>query len=233
MLINDLKNNNRPILSVGLLTADMMDITGQLRLIQDAGVTLLHLDVMDGCIWPKITVGSPFVAGLRTTMLKDVHLLIDKPQQQLDNFIAAGADILTFSAESCTDIGSALSKIANAQNVNDPTRGIVKGLSLNPSTPIDTITPFLDDLDVVVLLAVGPDTGSQNYIDALPERIAEVRKLKNDILIFVDGAIKKDNIAEVATLSPDVIITGSAVFDGKDPAGNAAFMLNQINKSQS
>ena len=116
------------------------------------------------------------------------------------------------------------------QNTNDPGRGILKGLSLNPSTPIDKIAPFIKDIDIIVLLAVGPDTGSDNFISALPDRIKQIRTLRQDILVFVDGAINKKNIADVAKICPDVIVTGSAVFDGKDAAGNLKFMLDAIKK---
>ena len=85
-----------------------------------------------------------------------------------------------------------------------------------------------DDIDVVVFLAVGPDTGKQNFISDLPDKITELKKLKEKIVIFVDGAVKKDNIAQVAAMKPDVIVTGSAVFDGKDPGGNLKFMMEAI-----
>ena len=219
---------NSPALSVGILTGNWMDFRSEITILENAGVGLLHIDVMDGHIWSKITVGTSFVQGIKTTLLKDVHLLIDKPQAHVESFVKAGADILTFSAEYCTDIAAALAKIAAMQNANDPARGIVKGLSLNPSTPIEKIAPFIQDIDAVVLLAVGPDTGSDNYISALPDRIKQVRTLKQDILIFVDGAINKKNIADVAKMCPDVIVTGSAVFDGKDAAGNLKCMLDAI-----
>lgn len=218
----------RPTLSVGALTANWMDLRSELAILEQAKIDLLHIDVMDGCIWPKITVGTPYVQGIKTAMLKDVHLLVDKPQHHIENFVKAGADIITFSAEYCDNIGTALTKIGQMQNVNDPGRGLVKGLSLNPSIPVETIKSFIDNIDVVVLLAVGPDTGNENFISALPGRISQVRALKKGILIFVDGTINKKNVAEVAAMDPDVIVTGSAVFDGKDPAGNLKFMLNAI-----
>jgi ribulose-phosphate 3-epimerase len=231
MLLNDLKHKC-PTLSVGLLTADLMDLTGQIRLLQTVGVTLLHLDVMDGCIWPNITVGASFVQGLKTSLFKDVHLLIDKPERQIENFIRAGADVLTFSVESCGSVAQTLHRIGQMQNANDPARGIVKGLSLNPSTPVETLTPFLDELDVAVLLAVGPDSGGRHALSALPEKVSQVRKMKPELLIFVDGAIKKETIAQVAAMGADVAVTGSAVFDGKDPAGNATVMLDAIRKGR-
>jgi ribulose-phosphate 3-epimerase len=221
---------NSLALSVGVLTADLMNLRSELAILENAGVELLHIDVMDGCIWPKITVGSSFVSGIKTSLLKDVHLLIDKPQCHIESFVKAGADIITFSVEYCKDTAETLCKISQMQNANDPGRGIVKGLSLNPSTPIDKIAPFVKDIDVIVLLAVGPDTGSDNFISALPDRIKQIRNLRQEILVFVDGAINKKNIADVAKMCPDVIVTGSAVFDGKDAAGNLKFMLDAIKK---
>ncbi|MDO8301962.1 MAG: ribulose-phosphate 3-epimerase [Sedimentisphaerales bacterium] len=217
-----------PALSVSVLTGDWMNLCSELAVLENAGIELLHIDVMDGRIWSKITIGTSFVQGVKTSLLKDVHLLIDTPECHVESFVKAGVDIITFSAEYCKDIATTLSKIDQMQNTNDPARGIVKELSLNPSTPIERLAPFIKDIDVVVLLAVGPDTGSDNFISALPERIKQTRALRQDLLIFVDGAINKKNITEVAKMCPDVIVTGSAVFDGKDAAGNLKFMLDAI-----
>ena len=217
-----------PTVSVGVLTADMMNLASELELIESAGIKLLHYDVMDGKFWPKITIGPSLVQGLKTSMLKDVHLLIDKPENHIEDFAKAGADIIIFAIESCGDIARTLRRIGQMKNANDPDRGILKGISLNPATPIDVITPVIDDVDIVLLLAVGPDTGSQNFISELPGRIAEVKKIKKDVLIFIDGAVKKNNIAEVAAMGPDVVITGSAVFDGNAPKENAKFMLEAM-----
>ena len=160
-----------PRLSVGILTADMMDLGSEIQLLEKAGVELLHIDVMDGKVWPKVTVGPSFLGGLKTTMLKDVHLLIDKPEKHIESFAKAGADIIVFSVEYCDDVNKTLTMIDQMDNVNDAGRGILRGVSLNPETPIDSIAPVIDDVDVVVLLAVGPDTGKQNFISDLPGRI--------------------------------------------------------------
>lgn len=229
-IINELKAVT-PTVSVGVLTADMMDLGSELELIESAGVDLLHFDVMDGHFWPKITIGPSFVKGIKTSMLKDVHLLIDRPENHIDDFAKAGADMITFAVESCGDIAQTLQRIGQMQNANDPNRGILKGISLNPETPIDVAAGSIDDIDIVLLLAVGSKTGKQNFISELPDRIAELKKIKGDTLIFVDGAIKKDNIVEVATMGPDVVITGSAVFDSKTPKENAKFMLEAMGKS--
>jgi ribulose-phosphate 3-epimerase len=116
------------------------------------------------------------------------------------------------------------------KNANEPARGILRGVSLKPSTPVDVICPVIDDVDIVLLLAVSPDVAGQNFISQLPDKITELRNIKEDVLIFVDGAVKKNNIAEVAATGPDVIITGSAVFDGKAPKDNARFMLEAVGK---
>jgi ribulose-phosphate 3-epimerase len=226
---NKLKQSS-PLISVGILTADMMQLGSEIELLEETGVELLHIDVMDGRIWSKITFGPPFLAGLKTKMLKDVHLLIDKPEKHIESFAKAGADIIVFSVEYCDDVSQTLSMIGQMENANAPDRGILRGVSLNPETPIDIVAPVIDDVDIVLLLAVGPDTVGQNFISELPGKITELKKVKEDVLIFVDGSIKKDNIAEVAAMGPDVIITGSAVFDGKDPAGNAKFMMETINE---
>lgn len=213
-----------PLLSIGVLTADWMDLGAAVRLLEQAGVKLLHIDVMDGNIWPKITVGSGFVEGLHTRLYKDVHLLIDQPEKHLESFIKAGANILTFSAEYCHNVPDTLGAAANLPGRAD----VLIGVSLDPQTPLDTVAAYGERLDVLTLLAVGPDTGKANFIADLPARIDQARQLCPNALLMIDGAIKKDNIAQVAAMGPEVIVTGSAVFDGKDPAGNLNFMLKTL-----
>ncbi|HBG28949.1 MAG: hypothetical protein A2Y10_03525 [Planctomycetes bacterium GWF2_41_51] len=226
-IIDEIKAS-APLLSVGILTADLMNLGLEIKILEDAGIKLLHIDVMDGKIWPKITVGSSFVQGIKTPILKDVHLLIDKPENQIENFINAGANVLTFSIEYCSDVKRTFNIIKQMPQAKE----MLVGLSLNPSTSIDSITPFIDDIDAILLLAIGPDTGNNNFISALPERIAQLRKIKKDVLIFVDGAIKKDNISQVTSMNPDVIVAGSGIFDGKDPAGNLKFMIDAVEKGK-
>ncbi|MFC1677701.1 ribulose-phosphate 3-epimerase [Planctomycetota bacterium] len=227
--LDQLKNIGQTI-SVGVLTADIMNLTAELESIEAAGIKLLHFDIMDGHVWPNITIGPSFVKGVKSSMLNDVHLLIDKPENHIEAFAKAGADMIVFAVESCGDIGKTLRAIGEMENANDPDRGILRGVSLNPETPIDVISSVIDDVDIVELLAVSPDAPGENFISQLPVRIAQVKKIKDDVLIFVDGGIKKNNIAEVAAMGPDVIITGSAVFDGKTPKENAEFMLEAIGK---
>jgi ribulose-phosphate 3-epimerase len=215
-----------PKLSVGILAGDVMDFGASIKLLEQFGV-LLHLDVMDGRVWPKITAGAPILAGMRTRLLKDVHLLIEQPEKHVEDFAKAGADVITFSVEHCGDVSATLDAIGRLTNANDPARGILRGVSLDPATPVDVLKPVADKIDVVLLLAVGPDTGKQEFIAALPEKIAAVRALNDNAVIFVDGAVTKDNIGQIAAMGPHGIVTGSAAFAG-DAAANIKFMLEQI-----
>ena len=113
--IEKLKRSS-PQLSVGILTAEMMNLSSEIQLLEKVGIELLHIDVMDGNIWPKITVGAPFLSGLKTTMLKDVHLLIDKPEKHIEAFAKAGADIIVFSVEYCKDISRYSARLGKTKN---------------------------------------------------------------------------------------------------------------------
>ncbi len=225
-VVLDQLRSGRPKLSVGILAGDVMDFGASIRLLEQFPV-LMHLDVMDGRVWPKITSGAPILAGMKTRLLKDVHLLIEDPEKHIEDFAKAGADIISLSVEHCRDVGGALDAIAAAKNVNDPSRGILRGVSLDPGTPPEVVAGVTDKFDLAVLLAVGPTTGKRDFIAQLPERIAAVRTLNPRAAIFVDGAVTKDNIGQIAAMKPDGIVTGSAAFAG-DPAANITFMLEQI-----
>src|SRR6187431_3703916 len=117
-----------PQISVGVLTADWLTLGSQLQVLESAGVDLLHFDVMDGVFCPMLTMGAPVVAGLKTRLLKDVHLMIEDPLSKLDSFVAAGADIITVHVESTRHIHRVLQALGKMTNANDPNRGIVRGI---------------------------------------------------------------------------------------------------------
>ena len=224
-----------PLVTVGLLTADMMSLGSELELIEKAGVKLLHFDVMDGCFCPKITVGPPFIKAIKTPLFKDVHLMIEEPLDKLESFVAAGADIVTINVESSRHIHRALQMLAQMENANDPERGILRGAVLNPATPIEVVTPIFDDLEIVFLLAVNPGFSGQKFIPSTRKKFAALKRLvkesKRDILIGIDGGVKRDNISEIVAMGADIVVTGSAVFDGKAPFDNAKFMMEALNKA--
>jgi ribulose-phosphate 3-epimerase len=176
-----------------------------------------------------LTVGPPVVKALRTPLLKDVHLMIRDPLDKLVDFVAAGADIVTVHAESCDHVHRVLQQLGTMANANDPARGIVRGLALNPGTPLEAIEPLLDEVELVLVLAVNPGWGGQRFIPATMGRLERARRridaAGRRILLGVDGGITRDNIGVFGAVGVDLVVTGSAVFDGKAPAENARHML--------
>ena len=227
--------DSTPTISVGILAADLLSLGSEARLLEQTGVKLLHFDVMDGCFCPMLTVGPPIIKAVRTPLLKDVHLLIQDPLEKVGDYVAAGADIITVHAESCDDVRPVLTELGQMTNANDPERGLIRGVALNPATPVETIEPLLDEVEMIVLLAIDPCVrGRQEFAASTRDRMAEVRQMipasGREILVCVDGGIKRDNIADVASMGADIVVTGSAVFDGKDPAGNVKFMLDAVKR---
>ena len=164
-----------PQLSVGTLTGSMMNQGQEIAILEKAGVNLLHLDVMDGVAWPKMTVGAPFLAGLETDLIKDVHLLTDKPENHIADFLAAGANIITFQAEHTEDIGATL-KLINDSDA-------LASVGIYPTTPLETIHPYIDLIDVVFVLSIGPDTGKETFFPVVARRVEKLRDWKPELVI--------------------------------------------------
>ena len=221
-----------PLISVGILTADLMSLGSEFKLMENVGVKLLHVDVMDGCFCPMMTVGPGFIKAIKTHLLKDIHLMIEDPLNKLESYVAAGADVITVHVESCRHIHRVLQKLGEMTNANDSDRGILRGIALNPGTPLEVITPLIDELEMVFLLAVNPGWRGQKFIPSTQDRLSRLRQMigdaKKDVLVGVDGGVTRNNIANVARMDVDIIVTGSAVFDGKTPLENAKFMINAV-----
>jgi ribulose-phosphate 3-epimerase len=143
--------------------------------------------------------------------------------------------MITVHVESCRHIHRVLQKLKEFTNANDSNRRILRGIALNPGTPLEVITPLIDELEMVFLLAVNPGWGGQKFISSTKERLSLLRKMINDtnkdILIGVDGGVTRNNIADVARMDVDIVVTGSAVFGGKTPLENAQFMINTVNNA--
>ncbi len=223
-----------PTISVGVLTADLMALGSELAVLERAGVRVVHVDVMDGCFTPALTVGPAFVKALRTPLVKDVHLMIDEPLRTVHEYVAAGADIITIHPEACTHPHRVLQELGALPHPADPGRRVIRGVGLNPGTPLSVLEPLVGDLDLIVLLAVNPGWGGQAFIPSTFERIERVKELiaraPDPIALAVDGGVTRANIEAVARTGADLIVTGSAVFDGKDAAGTAAFMLDAVRR---
>jgi ribulose-phosphate 3-epimerase len=221
-----------PRLTVGMITADLTALGTEIAILEDAGVEMVHVDVADGVFCPLFTVGPPVVKALRTPILKDVHLMIDSPLDKVDAFVAAGADMITFHVESAPQPHRVLQVLGDATNVNDAARGVIRGIALNPSTPLETIEPLLDEVEYILVLAINPGWGGQGFLASTERRVARLREMiaacGHPVLIGVDGGVTKANIETVAAIGADIIVTGSAVFDGKAAADNVRYMLDRV-----
>jgi ribulose-phosphate 3-epimerase len=227
-----LLRDSAPAISVGVITANLLSLGSEIALLERAGIKVVHVDVMDGCFCPMMTVGPPFLKAIKTPLLKDVHLMIEEPLEKVAEYVTAGADIVTIHPEACSHVHRVLQKLRTLPNLNDAERGTVRGIALNPGTPLEVLEPLLDEVELILLLAVNPGWGGQKYIPATMGRIARTQRMIADsgkeIILSVDGGITKENIAEVSRTGADLIVTGSAVFDGKAPEANARFMLEAV-----
>ena len=166
-----------PTISVGVNAANMMKLGSELSLLEQTRVELVHFDVMDGCFTPMLTVGPPFIKALKTPLLKDVHLMIEEPLEKVDAYVAAGADIITVHAESSTHIHRVLQKLGGMENANDPSRGLIRGVALNPGTPLVVLDPLVEEVELIMLLGINPGWGGQSFISSTFSRIAEVKEM--------------------------------------------------------
>src|SRR5436190_474894 len=214
-----------PGLSVGVLTADLLRLGEELEALDAAGIELVHVDVMDGVFCPQTTLGPPLVQALPERFVKDVHLMVDEPLDKVLAYVDAGAGIVTFHVEAARHPHRVLQSLAGT--------GVVRGVALNPGTPVAAVEPLLDELELVLVLAVNPGWGGQSFIPSTDRRIAEARALVADreIVVAVDGGITRANVERVASLGVDLIVTGSAVFDGVSPADNARAMRAAIQRA--
>jgi ribulose-phosphate 3-epimerase len=207
------------ILSVGVTAADPLRLGEEIACLREAGVDHLHVDVMDGHFCPGLTVGAGLVGRLPEGFTVDVHLMVEEPLAHVEDFVAAGAGILTFHVEATRHPHRVLQSLGG--------RGLTRGVALNPGTPLEAVAPLLDQLELLLVLGVNPGWSGQAFLPSTADRLAAARELigERPILLGVDGGVTRDNVAEIADLGPDVVVAGSAVFAGGQTAANARAML--------
>lgn len=201
-------------LSPSILSADFGHLYEEVLKIERSGCEYLHVDVMDGHFVPNLTIGPLVLEALRgrTTLVKDVHLMIEQPDLYIEAFAKAGADILTVHYEACPHLHRTVQLIKSF--------GVKAGVSLNPATPISVLEDILPDLDLVLIMSVNPGFGGQTFIPNALKKIAQLKEIMNArglaFEIEVDGGIKADNVAEVVKAGAEVIVAGSALFNASD-----------------
>lgn len=201
-------------ISPSILSCDYGKIAEELKDMEACGADYMHIDVMDGHFVPNITLGAPVVKCIKkaTNVPFDVHLMISEPLKYIDDFAAAGADIITFHTECDSHIGETIEKILS--------HGIKASLTVKPATPVEDILPYLDKLSMVLIMTVEPGFGGQSFMENMMPKVSRLREEIDrrglDCEIEVDGGINEKTIAIAAKAGADVFVSGNALFSSPD-----------------
>lgn len=202
---------SKTIISPSILSADFANLERDIKRVEDAGADWLHVDVMDGHFVPNITIGVPVVASIKkvTSLPLDVHLMIENPEKYIEPFAKAGADILTFHYESVSDVKGIIDLIKF--------KGINAGMSIKPKTPAEVAFPYLNDLDLLLIMTVEPGFGGQKFMQDCAEKIKHIKSHSPESLIIqVDGGINAETGRICTSYGANSLVAGNYIYKSDD-----------------